>query len=1199
MRFIAIERLCLSKFKTFILFVITFCSTGLLKGQDSTELKARFQKIALANQLTVPFPKAYSPSKASLSSPNINDTNTLFKSKYNSSSKTTSERIAKNTPQENQINEQSNICFDSSFTKLLGITNNTAYVQRMIHTSDDGILIGGSTYDTTTGLHSSWRTNGYLLKADNMGNKEWVKEIYDAAPDTPSLLTINKVFELSTKEIIVVGSIDTGFNDNHLANYVMKLSSSGNLIWYKCFYSKLITNVNGWYVSLENLTEGLNGDLILCGTTYSRISGYRYETVVKLNSQGDLIWDRNFWSSKYSIGAEGINVFMQNGNILETGITYGDGYYNQSAVNFFTIDYNTGAVLQKKYLGADYEDQTRRFNKSFTAFYNNCTRIESNGHFIVSGDLFSNVATLKDTIDYFGIIDLDSSLNITDAYTISAEHSILYPWSLIQFDKQEKALFSFTVPVSGGQYIPGMYLNPNDVYIGSIQKKTIYKERKISYDDRIALNGTNELCYLDDGSYMYAQSHDTEINENRFLDYIELKKLHDSDTSSDCLGHDTLFTSILPLQVSYNNGHYVEIDSVFKDQLFEVKYNINILDTLTTNSMNPCDQKSSCDTLKIHGNSRICGNNQSFFYTAYKSKTCGSFVAWDIDTSAVSNVNVITDSSISITYKNKNWQGNVYASLSGGHCSTAIIDSLPVSITSVKQNLNLGADTVLCSNNTLYLHAGSGFAFYIWQDGSKDSIFEVTKPGVYSVRVGDNCQNDYSDSVIVTAAHYPFNAGNDTIKCNNDTITLTATSGFINYKWYSTYSINDSTKQTIQVYPQITTNYIASAEKFPGCFVRDTIHVSVLHSDPVSLGKDTSLCVGQFLYLNASGSFSSYLWNTGQTTQTITTTQKGTYNVRATASNGCSSYDTLAILNVTSLPDFSLGKDTTLCTGNQLAYSFSLQNTSYLWNNGSTLHNQIINQPGNYWLAITQHGCTNTDTVEVKFQPSPIVSLGKDTVICEGTTKLLDATNPNATYQWQDDSSSPQYLVKYAGLYYVKTSINGCSASDSTTITYTPKPVFNLGKDIFLCNGSALLLTPSINTAVNYMWQDGSTSPSYEIKESGIYTLTATNVCGSLKDSIQIISEVCKLNMPSAFTPNKDGNNDIFKVKYPIPVKQFYMMIYSRWGQKVFESSEIAKGWNGTGNGVDQDPGTYIWTISLVDTEGIKQTAQGTVTLIR
>ena len=87
--------------------------------------------------------------------------------------------------------------------------------------------------------------------------------------------------------------------------------------------------------------------------------------------------------------------------------------------------------------------------------------------------------------------------------------------------------------------------------------------------------------------------------------------------------------------------------------------------------------------------------------------------------------------------------------------------------------------------------------------------------------------------------------------------------------------------------------------------------------------------------------------------------------------------------------------------------------------------------------------------------------------------------------------------------------------------------------------------------------------------------------------------------MPSAFTPNRDGVNDILRVKNLFSVKQFTMTIYNRFGEKIYESNNVNQGWNGSYKGAEEPIGTYIWVISLTDTEDKKQNAKGTVTLIR
>lgn len=1028
---------------------------------------------------------------------------------------------------------------------------------------------------------------------DGNGQVQWIKEFADGnKQDEIYSLYIYRTFELSSHDIIAIAYLDMGVNDDEKhTSVIMKLDAKGKLQWYKCYDTKLASNKD--YTNtfeVKGLTEGLNGDLILCGITYSNFIGTRYQTIVRLDKDGNRIWDTNLLTYAYGLGSEGINVFMQNGQILECGAVYGDGTYFTSSINFFTFDYNTGNVLTRKFFYPNYADGYTRFTKSYAAFYTTCTRNSSNGHFIVSGNLFSGVINNSDTVDYFGIMDIDPSLTLSDAYTVSAAHTDLFPTLLIKYDEKGKALFSVHTYTNNG-------VESEDICLGAMQGKQLLKERKMSYN----LVGTGTLpdfCYLDDGGYMFAQNHDTAISADHYLDFIEVKKLHNSDTSSDCVGRDTLFTVIRPLQITQPED-YRPLDSIANNQMFAVSYDIDPIDTLATQSSDPCRQRNNCDTLKIHGDSHICGSGQAYIYTAYKNKGCGSFVKWDIDTAAVSSITLASDSSVTVTYKNANWQGKVYASLSGGSCAVPAADSLPVSITSVMQNLDLGDDTVLCVNNVIQLHAGKGFASYEWQDGTKDSVYKVKKAGKYFVNTIDNCGNHLSDTVLVKPANYFFSAGSDTSKCNGDTVMLTATGGFINYKWSPYYNITDTTADKAAVYPDTDEDYIVSAEKFPGCFVSDTIHISVLKSPAIRLGNDTSLCTGESLQLNAGNGFAAYQWNTGANTQSISVSKEGNYTITATSTNGCSSYDTLTLLHVHSLPEFTLGSDTTLCEGHQLNYDFHLADALYNWNDGAQTSLHSISESGEYWLQVSQYGCAKRDTIEVAYQPSPVVKLGNDTTLCEGSSWLLHAANDNASYVWQDGSQGAEYLVQKAGIYFVTASIRSCQTADSVIIAYKPKPLFDLGNDIYLCKGSSVVLSPFINTPSQYLWQDGTTQPKYVINQAGTYTLIASNECGAMQDSVHAISQLCKLALPSAFSPNGDGVNDVFKVIHPFPVSSFYLIIYNRWGQKIFETNDIAQGWNGMINSMYQPTGVYIWTLSLVDNDSLSQTVHGTVTLIR
>jgi gliding motility-associated-like protein len=121
----------------------------------------------------------------------------------------------------------------------------------------------------------------------------------------------------------------------------------------------------------------------------------------------------------------------------------------------------------------------------------------------------------------------------------------------------------------------------------------------------------------------------------------------------------------------------------------------------------------------------------------------------------------------------------------------------------------------------------------------------------------------------------------------------------------------------------------------------------------------------------------------------------------------------------------------------------------------------------------------------------------------------------------------------------------------------------------------------------------------YSITAPGLYTLQVSNSCGLYQDSILVQTGNCVLALPNAFTPNGDGKNDVFRVIQIFPVSRFSMVIFNRWGQEVFATSNISKGWDGSFRGAPQPDGAYVWIVDLTDSHGVRQTQKGTVVLIR
>jgi len=161
--------------------------------------------------------------------------------------------------------------------------------------------------------------------------------------------------------------------------------------------------------------------------------------------------------------------------------------------------------------------------------------------------------------------------------------------------------------------------------------------------------------------------------------------------------------------------------------------------------------------------------------------------------------------------------------------------------------------------------------------------------------------------------------------------------------------------------------------------------------------------------------------------------------------------------------------------------------------------------------------------------------------------------------------------------------------------------IVDLGNDTILCNEDIMTLDATTSNA-SYLWQDNSTNPIYTVTQQGIYWVNIiTNNCTST-DTISITSKECNeiiLEMPNVFSPNNDGVNDYFYPKEINGINQATLIIYNRWGAKLFETNNILTGWDGKYNGKDCSDGTYFWIIQYTTITNESKTLNGSLTLLK
>jgi gliding motility-associated-like protein len=225
---------------------------------------------------------------------------------------------------------------------------------------------------------------------------------------------------------------------------------------------------------------------------------------------------------------------------------------------------------------------------------------------------------------------------------------------------------------------------------------------------------------------------------------------------------------------------------------------------------------------------------------------------------------------------------------------------------------------------------------------------------------------------------------------------------------------------------------------------------------------------------------------------------------------------------------------------------------------------------------LATNGCDSIRTLILTVNPKSYSAVGQ--TICSGQTYSGYSTSGN----------------------YIDTLVaaNGCDSIRTLQLAVLPRPSPDLGADKNLCSGDSLILYPG--QFDSYLWQDGTTQNHVTVKQPGLYSVVVTNNCGTAKDEIIIKEKICDIYFPSSFTPNHDGKNDLFKILGAYNLSDYHLTIYNRWGQRVFETADYLKGWNGIVNGQLQETATFVWYCEFNKSGNPNKTKmKGTVTLIR
>lgn len=315
------------------------------------------------------------------------------------------------------------------------------------------------------------------------------------------------------------------------------------------------------------------------------------------------------------------------------------------------------------------------------------------------------------------------------------------------------------------------------------------------------------------------------------------------------------------------------------------------------------------------------------------------------------------------------------------------------------------------------------------------------------------------------------------------------------------------------------------------------------------------------------------------------------------------------------------------CPNDTIATVTAPPGFSYLWSNGDTEQTTIVKNPA----FGTTFSCTLTSvngcqvTITGSFKPTIVDADFSFPPTCFGSNTHftdLSTINQSEITNWKWDfgdgsppvsgRSDPDHVYDSLGSFettLVVYSTGGCPDTARKTITLVRVPEVRFSTN-YTCgtmsNADTIYFDKLVRLAVDnnydkYTWSTGDITPYILVQKEGWYGVTIENgnLCSS-SDSIMMID--CNLNfdMPNAFTPNSDGINDYFRpVTQTEKVYQFIMKIYSRWGQQIFETRDVSKGWDGMINGSVAPAGVYRYILSYSNRAGESKNQEGLVTLLR
>ncbi|MFT4062361.1 MAG: choice-of-anchor L domain-containing protein [Edaphocola sp.] len=564
----------------------------------------------------------------------------------------------------------------------------------------------------------------------------------------------------------------------------------------------------------------------------------------------------------------------------------------------------------------------------------------------------------------------------------------------------------------------------------------------------------------------------------------------------------------------------------------------------------------------------------------------------------------------------------------------------------------LTPDTAICRGRSvnLQVEADSTLAFQ-WTPAAtvadstvQNATVTPTATTTYTVQItlpfsGNSCY-PASSSVTIKVKDTPqVDLGPDKVTCG-DTVQLYANTSPTNpdesFSWSPATGLSSTIIRNPTASVPSTTTYVVTVNPGAvGCDGYDSIVVRLLPDHITVLNNDTVVCAGTQIQLRVDGDTAfAYNWDPEQDianplipNSVLTAQTSGYYTVTASHED-CSPMPDSFYVEVQPVPQVYIGENRVICTYDTIQFYGAITPAGYpnytlYWSPGNGLNDSTIINPvfsgdesiTQFTLKVTTPlGCMGADTVSVTVYPGDFLSVTPmDTGFCPPDSVQFTASGANQ-YLWSPDYklsaatianpvASPEVPVNYSVVGTKVYGTHSCYDTQYVAVNVHPNAVLNLPDSVTIWSGEKYQIDPGGN-CLYFSWfppsglsadNIGNPIAGPEVRTRYFVNASTEHGC-KIYDSIDVlVNTESVLDAPNAFAPTAGD----FKILRRGRATLKYFRVFNRWGNKVFETTDIDRGWDGTHNGQPQPVGVYVYSIDAETITGMPFRKDGTVTLLK